>query len=95
MKGGGTASLYATVGDGVAETASGILRTGVNVNDVLDLVFRVDGDANVSFYSRLNGSDQSAATVLSSHIPSSSYATDILMNSISNNSTPQAFPDHL
>lgn len=90
-EGGGTAALYATVGDSVAETASAILRTGVNVDDVLDLLFQMDANANVSFYSRLNGGAKSAATTLSSHIPTSSYATDILMNSVSNNSTAQAF----
>jgi hypothetical protein len=89
--GSGTATLYATVGDGVTETASAALLTGVNVNDVLDLAFQMNENASVDFYCRLNGAAQSAAITLSTHIPSLSFATDILMNSISNNSTAQAF----
>jgi hypothetical protein len=82
---GGTAQLFATQANGTTETASSAL-TNVANNDILDLIFVVNGSSSVDYYWRLNGGSLSSATNLSSNVPTAN-GTSVLDASISNDST--------
>ena len=64
----GTTSLYATQAGGGTETASSALTT-VAVDDLLDVSLRIDSAASVSYYWRKNASTWSAATTLTTNVP--------------------------
>lgn len=67
----GVINLYATQADGTTENASSALTT-VAANDVLDLIFVVNGTASVDYYWRKNGGSLSSATNLTSNLPTAS-----------------------
>lgn len=86
---GGVTSLFATVADGSTETASSALTTLV-LNDVVELRAIVTGSTNVAFYFRKNFGAWSAATNITTNIPTSS-PSPYFQQSVSNNSTANAF----
>jgi len=87
IKTGGATTLYATQADGT-ETASSALTTLAN-DDCLDLILKVNGTSSVDYYWRKNGSALSAATNLTTHIPTANAS--YLQYSISNDSTARDF----
>lgn len=64
----GANSLFATQADGTTENASAALTT-IAVNDVIDLIVKVNGTASADYYWRKNGGALSAATNLTSNLP--------------------------
>lgn len=67
----GVATLLGTVSSGGTESATASMLT-VSLNDTLDLVAVVTSNTNVAFYYRQNGGALSAATNLTTNIPSGS-----------------------
>lgn len=65
--------LFATVGDGTAETASSALLTGLTANDTLELLVVMNNNSSATFYYRKNGGSQSSV-VLNTHIPAAGTA---------------------
>ena len=71
----GACSLFATVADGVTETASAALTTLV-VDDALDLAIRTVSGSSVLFSWRKNGGAWSSSTDLTSNIPTTATVED-------------------
>ena len=71
----GVASLYATQADGTTENASAALTT-IIADDVLEVVCAVNGTISVDYYWRKNGGAFSAATNLTTNLPSAGNVTD-------------------
>lgn len=81
----GTASLYATQGDGSTENASSALTTSI-AGDVFDLIIKVNSSTSVDYYWRKNGGALSSATNLTSNMPSLATELDYMWQlSVSNN----------
>ena len=87
-KAGGTTNLYATQADGTTENVSASLTT-VSLDDVFDLILKVNGTTSVDYYWRKNGGALSAATNLTSNLPTS--AEDSLFLAVSNNNNATIF----
>lgn len=64
----GTINLFGTQADGTTENATAALTT-VAATDDLDLFFKVNASASVDYYWRKNGGALSAATNLTTNIP--------------------------
>lgn len=80
-------NLIATQADGTTENASGTL-TAVVSGDTLDLILKVNGTSSVDYYWRRNGGALSAATNLTSNLPTGDDAAGILIQlSVSNNAS--------
>ena len=87
---GSVASLYATQANGTTETASSALTTLAG-NDSVDVVCVVNGSTSVDYYWRKNGGAFSAATNLTTNMPTvASDAENSVQFSGSNNSTASA-----
>ena len=76
--------LFATVGDGTAETASAALLTGLTTNDTLELLVVMNANSSATFYYRKNGGSQSSV-VLNSHIPAAATANLQNLDFLANN----------
>lgn len=87
IKTGGVVSLYATQADGTTESASAALTT-LTTGDI-DLILKVNGTTSVDYYWSKSGGTLSAATNLTSNIPTGD--TDQTQCSISNNATAVTF----
>lgn len=85
LKAAGVVSLYATQADGTTENASSALTTLVD-DEEIDLLFKVNGTTSVDYYFRENNGSLSAATNLTSNLPTSGLSARGAF-SISNNST--------
>jgi len=81
---GSVASLYATQGDGVTETASSALTT-IAADDQIDLILKMNSNTSIDYYYQKNGGGWSTATTLTTNIPDT--ADRIMQFSVSNNST--------
>lgn len=79
------ASLFATQGDGSTENASSALTT-LTATDSVDIIAVVNGTTSVDYYWRKNGGTLSAATNLTSNLPTAA-TLNWLQASVSNNST--------
>ena len=88
LKAAGVVSLYGTQADGVTENATSALTTFAE-NDTFDLVFKVNGTSSVDYFYRKNGGALSAATNLTTNLPTAN--TQTLQLSSSNVSTATAF----
>lgn len=86
---GGVTSLFGTVAASATETATAALQTMV-LNDLVDLRAIVTGSSNVAFYTRKNFGAWSAATNVTTNIPTSS-PSPYVQQSVSNNATANAF----
>jgi hypothetical protein len=69
----GAINLYATQGNG-SETASSVLTTFAE-NDIIDLIFKVNGSTSVDYYWRKNGGTLSSVTTLTTNIPTGNMAS--------------------
>ena len=84
---GGVATLYATQGTSLAETASSSLGT-LSVNDNLDLYIDSTTDTSINYYFRLNGGNLSSITTLNTNVPASGTTDNTWVQaSISNDSS--------
>ena len=86
---GGVTSFFGTVADGSTETATSALTTIVK-DDVIMWRAIVTGSTNVAFYYNKNFTGWSAATNVTTNIPTGS-ASPYIQQSVSNNSTANAF----
>ena len=78
----GTINLVATQADGSTETASSALTT-VALDDILDLILKINSTTSVDYYWRKNTSALSSATNLTTNMPSG-IAQGWIMHIISN-----------
>lgn len=87
---GPTHTLYATQGDGSTETASSALTTITDAGggDLVEVALHVNGTSSVDYYWRLNGGAWSAATNLTTNIPSGD-TTNAMSFAVSNHATTQ------
>ncbi len=88
VKTGGVVSLYATQTSAGSNTASSALTTIVN-GDVLELSFKKNGSTSVDYYWRKNGGALSAATNLSTNVPTAAVGT--LGFQVTNDNTATGF----
>jgi len=72
----GTNSLYATQGDNTTETASAALQT-VAQDESVDLIMKVNAATSVDYYFRYNNGSLSAATNLTTNIPSGTVVSTL------------------
>lgn len=79
-------SLYATQADGTTETASSALTTLV-ANDSLEISLKVNGTSSVDYYWRKNGGAWSAATNLTTNIPTNNNASTYIQFLLGNQSS--------
>ena len=77
----GANQLFATVADGVTETASSALATIAATNTV-DLAFRANSASSITFWHRINNGAWSSGTTLTTNIPAS--LDDIIRVGVSN-----------
>ncbi|MBP7118459.1 hypothetical protein KBA63_00065 [Candidatus Woesebacteria bacterium] len=82
---GSVATLYATQADNTTENATS-LTTITNTNAV-EVICQVNGSSSVDYYYRLNGGAISAATNLTSNMPTITQNESRISYSLSNNST--------
>jgi hypothetical protein len=83
----GVHKLYATTGNGTAETVSAELATTVEGN-LIELVMHINGTSSIDYYHAKQGANLSGATNLSSNLPGNIYEMRI---SSSNDNTAYRF----
>ena len=80
IKTGGVATLYATQANAATETASAALTTLAD-NDMIDLILKVNGTTSVDYYWRKAGGALSAATNLTTNLPTTAQNATTYMSS--------------